>query len=400
MYDDAELSRDATYFERALGEAVLAKAIQPAFQPIVHLRTGEISSFEVLARWQHPRLGNVNPSLFISTAERVGLIGELTSQLIRSACSSALRCGGDFRLAINISPFHFQQGEMPDLFEDAVNASGFPLDRTQIEITENAVIDDAEAARATIDLLREKGVRIVLDDFGTGYSSLTRLQALPFDKIKIDASFVRTMCEVRDSRKIVSAVIGLGHSLGMPVVAEGVETEAQADMLTRLGCDLGQGWLFGRPVQAEAIPALLLVRGQKPQDTLPEDLSINQRLAHLEAVYAVAPVGLCFIDKRLHIQQANQRFAKILERGFEAVVGQPISAILPGIADQLASESRAPSLGRDLLSYQLRLSGGRGLMEVNIAPALDEKGEFLGFSLALEPKRSDMDMLGVVQCAT
>lgn len=182
-------------------DALASKDIKPVFQPIVHLLTGKVSSLEVLARWSHPGFGTISPAVFIPLAERTGLIGDLTASIIQSACSAMAPVDGQFRLAVNISPLHFQQGAMPELFEDAVNASGFPISRTQIEITETAVIDDVGAARETIDRLRSKGVRIILDDFGTGYSSLTRLQALPFDKLKIDASFIRSLEDSRDSRK-------------------------------------------------------------------------------------------------------------------------------------------------------------------------------------------------------
>jgi len=383
MLENASLAYDLGYFEAALRDAVHENSIQPVFQPIVHLRTGEISSFEVLARWRHHCLGHINPSRFIPAAERIGVIGELMSRLIRAACSSALQYDGDFRLAFNISPLHFQEGAMPGLFENAVNASGFPLARTQIEITENAVIDDAEAARATIDQLREKGVRMVLDDFGTGYSSLTRLQALPFDKIKIDASFVRSMCEVRDSRMIVSAVIGLGHSLGMPVVAEGVETVQQADLLISLGCDLGQGWLFGRPVTYKAIPELLQTRGQKPQDILPEDPPINQHLAHLEATYTVAPIGLCFVDTHLRIQRANQRFAQAVACELMPLRGQHIAEIFSDIESQFERDvGRRFSINK-AWPVDLRIRHGEATIKATIAPALDENGELQGFSLAV-----------------
>lgn len=355
-------------------------SIRPVFQPIVHLNGGAVSSFEVLARWTDETLGIIPPAVFIPIVEKRGLIAPLTSHLIREACSAAREWPGLFRLAFNISPLHFQDGEMPSLLEDAVRDARFPLARTQIEITETAVIGDLAAARATIDLLRAKGVRILLDDFGTGYSSLSRLQALPFDKIKIDASFVGSMEQSRDSRKIVSAVIGLGQNLGVPVVAEGVETVAQATMLTRLGCSFGQGWLFGRPVSMEKIPAILHERGTAPYDPPPRGLSISQRLAQLDALYA-APLGLCFVSHDLRILSANPHFAALVGQVTGTLVGLTIPDIDADVASDLRTNLELARRGETIVPriWTLRPSGRRGLLIVT--PARDEIGDLLGLSL-------------------
>jgi PAS domain S-box-containing protein len=374
--DEARL---AVAFDRALSHDL----VRPALQPIVHLESGAISSFEVLARWTDDELGVVPPATFIPMAERHSLIAPLTAHLIRVACSAARSWSGRFRLTFNISPLHFQDGNMPSLLEDAVNETRFPLERVQIEITETAIIDDLVAARATIDLLRSKGVRILLDDFGTGYSSLTRLQALSFDKIKIDGSFVRSMEASRDSRKIVSAVIGLAQSLGAPVVAEGVESEAQLSILKRLGCDLGQGWLLGRAVPPEEAPALLRSMGEIREEPLPRNLSTNQRLAQLEAVYAAAPVGLCFVDWDLRILNANQRFAEMMGRAAEDIIGHGILDIYPVAYDHLLADLRRAEVGETVPQRRLPLplEGRIGLLTT--AAARDEDGELIGLSLAI-----------------
>jgi EAL domain-containing protein (putative c-di-GMP-specific phosphodiesterase class I) len=231
--------------------------LYPVFQPIVRLPGHSIASFEVLARMNDEELGEVSPSCFIPILEQSGLIGELTFHIIQTACAAARAWKGVFRLAFNLSPLQFQSLALPAKIEAAVRLSGFPLSRVQLEITESAIIDDISAARATVNRLKALGMQVILDDFGTGFSSLTRLQALPFDKIKIDGSFVRSMRASRESRKIVSAIIGLGQSLGMPVVAEGIETRAQLRMLTYLGCNFGQGYFFSRPIPANEVPALI-----------------------------------------------------------------------------------------------------------------------------------------------
>jgi len=325
----------------------------------------------------------IPPSVFIAIAEKRGLIGALTSDLIRAACTAAREWQGDFRLAFNISPLQFQDGSMPGLLEDAVREGGFPLARTQIEITETAVINDLASARRNIELLRAKGVRILLDDFGTGHSSLTRLQALPFDKIKIDASFVGSMDESRDSRKIVGAVIGLSQSLGLPVVAEGIEREAQAVMLRRLGCDFGQGWLFSRAVAPQEVPALLRARGAKQYQPILRDLSTNQRLAQLEAVYDAAPVGLCFVDRNGRILNVNRRYAEMIGIDLRTLIGRTIGEVDPRAVGYISAALERAMRGDPIPPrvWPRPVDGRTGLLTA--APAVDESGELIGLSLAV-----------------
>lgn len=366
----------------ALEGALRRGAIRPAFQPIVHLKDGTIATFEVLARWTDDALGPIPPARFIPMAENGGHIAALTDHLIRTACAAAQEWEGGFRLAFNISPLHFQDATMPGLFEEAVRATGFPLERTQVEITETAVIGDIEAARATADLLRGKGVRIVLDDFGTGHSSLTRLQALPFDEIKVDGSFVRSMEESRDSRKIVGAVIGLGQSLGSPVVAEGVETESQAETLTRLGCDFAQGWLFGRPVPAEEVPEMLRTRGAAAQEPI-RHLSADQRLDQLEAAYAAAPTGLLFLDRALRIRSANRHCAAIMGLEARAMIGRAVGEIDPAIAAHAQADLERARRGEPIPPRLLPLPAARRTALLATAPARDEAGELQGLSIVI-----------------
>jgi len=160
-------------------------------------------------------------------------------------------------IAINISPQQLQDLSLPKQIEDIAATSGFPLSRVVIEVTESALVDNVDSAQAIAKGLKSLGVKIALDDFGTGYSSLLHLQSLPFSELKVDRGFVSTMTESRQSRKIVAAVVGLGQSLGLATIAEGVEKREQAEMLMWLGCDLGQGWPFGRPVPAEDLPAVI-----------------------------------------------------------------------------------------------------------------------------------------------
>ncbi len=252
-----EAEMDARIRERAALEADLRRAVAadelvPHFQPLIALGDGErLLGFEMLARWPHPVRGMVPPVEFITVAEDTGLIVPMTENLLRRACRAAAVWPDHLTLAVNISPVQLRDRALPAMVEAALAGSGLPARRLEIELTESALVDNFELARELLGELKALGVRLALDDFGTGYSSLRHLQTLPFDKLKVDAGFVRSMTQSSESGKIVAAVIGLGHSLGLPTVAEGVEDVATADMLAEMGCDIGQGWLFGRPM-AEA----------------------------------------------------------------------------------------------------------------------------------------------------
>jgi PAS domain S-box-containing protein len=223
----------------------------PNFQPIVNLPTGQLVGFEVLARWKHPDLGNILPTEFIPIAERESCIYSLTEDMLLRAFTFALPISSKLNFAINISPLQLHDGRLPRQIREASNQTGFVLNRLTIEITETTWIENLADAFAIAVELKSMGCKIALDDFGTGYSSLLHLQALPFDALKIDRSFIRSMTTQRESRTIVAAVVGLGESLGLTTIAEGIETEQQAEMMHWLGCELGQGWLYGRPVAGE-----------------------------------------------------------------------------------------------------------------------------------------------------
>ncbi len=257
-----EPSMDARIQARALLEGELRQAIAnnliiPHFQPLVEMGAERLIGFEMLARWPHPTRGMVSPAEFISIAEDIGLIGLLTDHLLRSACCIAMTWPSETFVACNVSPLQLRDRGFPAMVRAALGASGLQPHRLELEITESALVGDLELARELLDELKALGVRLALDDFGTGYSSLRHLNMLPFDKLKIDAGFVGAMASNVESRKIVAAVIGLGQSLGLITVAEGVEEPETAALLRDLGCDIGQGWLFGRPCSAEAVNALL-----------------------------------------------------------------------------------------------------------------------------------------------
>ena len=232
----------------------------PYFQPLVVLATGKLHGFEVLARWEHPNLGMISPDIFIPMAESDGLIGEVSSQVLQKAFEAIALHGKGLRLAFNISPLQLKDLTLPRHIRQIAEDAGFPLECATVEITESAMAEDMTAARSISADLKAMGCRIALDDFGTGYSSLYHLKSLPFDELKVDRSFVSSMTTERESRKIVAAVVGLGQSLGLKTIAEGIETQEQADMLLRLGCDMGQGWHYGRPAPAEQLSSVIELR--------------------------------------------------------------------------------------------------------------------------------------------
>jgi EAL domain-containing protein (putative c-di-GMP-specific phosphodiesterase class I) len=193
--------------------AIESNSLVPCFQPTYELRTGRLNGFEVLARWQHPRLGLFLPENFIAVAEENGLIGQLGNQILRKAFLSAPMLPEPLVLAVNVSPIQLQASNLANQIHKAAEAAGFSLKRLVVEITESALVTNPLSAQKIAIELKSLGCRLALDDFGTGYSSLRHLQALPFDELKIDRSFVQSMTSERESRKIVASVVGLGYSL-------------------------------------------------------------------------------------------------------------------------------------------------------------------------------------------
>lgn len=236
--------------------AIESDAIEPCFQPVVDLRSARLTGFEVLTRWHHPTLGLVLPKNFIHVAEELGIIGILSRQILRKAFRCAAILPSRLTVAINVSPIQLRFRSLPTQIHEAAVEAGLPLERIIIEVTESAILDNEEMALSIAHELKEMGCGLALDDFGTGYASLRHLVSLPFDQIKVDRSFIQEMTSRPESRKIVAAVVGLGRSLGMLTLAEGVESGEQEKILLEVGCCLGQGWLYGRPLAADQIPMM------------------------------------------------------------------------------------------------------------------------------------------------
>ncbi|MGY3583759.1 diguanylate cyclase (GGDEF)-like protein/PAS domain S-box-containing protein [Bradyrhizobium sp. USDA 4341] len=229
-----------------LRDAIQNEGLRPYYQPLVDLTSGRITGFEALVRWPHPERGMISPGEFIPVAEETGLINPLGALMLRRACMDAAQWPDDVRVAVNLSPLQFRTGNLLALITDALRQSGLPARRLELEITETLLLEKSSQVLATLHALRALGVRMSMDDFGTGYSSLSYLRSFPFDKIKIDQSFVRDLGANPDAQAIVRSIVSLGVGLGVTITAEGVETEAELSCLRAEGCHEGQGFLFSR----------------------------------------------------------------------------------------------------------------------------------------------------------
>ncbi len=242
--------------EHDLGHAIARGEFWLAYQPLVNARTRQTTGYEALLRWDHPRLGAVPPDRFIPLAEETGAIIPIGEWVLTEACTEAAGWPNQLSIAVNVSAVQFWIPSLVDTVRNALQISGLPAHRLELEITESVVMRDSENVVRTLDELREIGVSIVMDDFGTGFSSLSNLKSYAFDKIKIDRSFIATIDSDSSSRAIMRAIVGLGHSMNLPVVAEGVETEEQLQFVASEGCVQVQGYLFGRPAIAPAFTDL------------------------------------------------------------------------------------------------------------------------------------------------
>ncbi|HEU5274711.1 MAG TPA: EAL domain-containing protein [Xanthobacteraceae bacterium] len=241
-----------------LRSAIAKGEFELYYQPIVRLSDGQVSAFEALARWNHPQRGQIPPLQFISLAEELGLIVPLGEWVLRTACAQAAKWSEPVGVSVNLSAVQFKSPNLVQVVLNALAASALPPSRLDLEITESVLLQDEANTLATLHRLRNLGARVSMDDFGTGYSSLAYLRSFPFDKIKIDRSFVRDMPERADSRAIIRAVTSLAVSLKIGTVIEGIETEEQLAMATAEGCDEAQGFLFSKPMPEREVAQFLL----------------------------------------------------------------------------------------------------------------------------------------------
>jgi diguanylate cyclase (GGDEF)-like protein len=249
--------RTRNSLEADIRAAIPNEEFVPFFEQQIDLVTGELSGFEMLARWVSPMRGLIPPDDFIPVAEETGMIGDLSLSIIRKAMIEAKQWDPKLTISVNISPVQLKDPWLAQKIVKLLVETGFPANRLEVEITESSLFKNLSLAQSIVGSLKNQGIRIALDDFGTGYSSLAHLRALPFDRIKIDRSFVATMRENSESAAIVSAITSLGASLSVPITAEGIEDESTATRLAAMGCTKGQGWLYSQPLSIEQVNRLL-----------------------------------------------------------------------------------------------------------------------------------------------
>ena len=260
VWFDDQMERELlerTRLEDEIRDAIAAGEFVPYYQPQMDLGTGQLTGFEVLARWNSPSRGLVEPVDFINVAEGSGLIAELSLSVMKQALHEAREWPSHLKIAVNISPVQFRDSQLAERILKLLAETNFPANRLEVEITKSSFLEDRESALVIVESLKNMGVTISLDDFGTGYASLSQLQSLPFDRIKIDKSFVSSLLADAQSDAIVSTILSLGRALQLPITAEGIEDDGTKDRLQRLGCSDGQGWLFGKAVSGDDVRASL-----------------------------------------------------------------------------------------------------------------------------------------------
>lgn len=250
--------------EAKMRQGIPAGEFEPYFEQQIDLATGRLAGFEVLARWNHPVLGHIPPAQFIPVAEETGLIGDLSFSVIRKALLEARDWDPNLSISINLSPLQLRDHWLAQKLVKLLVETSFPGHRLEIEITETGLFDNLPLAQSIVGSLKNQGIRLALDDFGTGYSSLAHLRALPFDRIKIDKSFVLSLLNNPESAAIVNAIARLGDNLSLPVTAEGVECAEIEARLREIGINKAQGWLYGHPMPIAAVRRLLSERQLLP----------------------------------------------------------------------------------------------------------------------------------------
>jgi EAL domain-containing protein (putative c-di-GMP-specific phosphodiesterase class I) len=265
----ADPVRSICFYERAMDETVRVRRTLSAdlrgalsqgqlsvyYQAQNSLTTGEIIGYEALLRWQHPKQGFIPPSEFIPLAEENGLILQIGEWVLHEACTQAVTWKEPYKVAVNLSPVQFAHTDLPGIVARVLQRTGLAPERLELELTESTIFANRERSLQVLREIKALGVHIALDDFGTGYSSLDTLRTFPFDKIKLDRSFFGELAASPQATAIVRAVLALGKSLGIPVLAEGIETLDQLSLLTDEGCDEAQGYWFGRPAPLSQLVA-------------------------------------------------------------------------------------------------------------------------------------------------
>ena len=257
---DEQLERELSErlkLEEDIRNGVANSEFVPFFQPLIDLASRDLVGFEALARWRSPTRGFVEAEAFIEAAERTGLIAPVTMMIMEQALREARDWPAHLKIAVNVSPIQFRDRTLAEQVMKVLAKTGFPAHRLEVEITEASLLEDRDQVLTIVQSLKNVGISISLDDFGTGYASLAQVNNLPIDRIKIDKSFISTMVKSEQTAAIVDTIANLGHTLSVPITAEGVESEQIRSELARFGCSEAQGWLFGRAVSAETVRTFL-----------------------------------------------------------------------------------------------------------------------------------------------
>ncbi len=270
--------RTRNTLEADIRSAIPNDEFVPYFEKQIDLKSGKLVGFEMLARWVSPTRGLIPPDEFIPVAEETGMIGDISLGIIRKAMVEAKSWNPALTISVNISPVQLKDPWLAQKLVKLLVETGFPATRLEVEITESSLFKNLSLAQSIVGSLKNQGIQIALDDFGTGYSSLAHLRALPFDRIKIDRSFVSSMQENAESAAIVNAITGLGASLSVPITAEGIENAELVDILNELGCSKGQGWHFGQPMSIEQTRRLLA----------DEDMLLSARKSHKKTYESIS----------------------------------------------------------------------------------------------------------------
>jgi len=350
----------------------------PFFQPIVSLEDQRVMGFEMLARHISPEGTITPPADFIPAMEQTGLLDELMLSLMVQGFRAAAAWPEQQFLSMNVSPSQLNGRYLTETIRNTALQARFDLCRLKIEITETALLNDIHTARTEIEALSEMGCTIAMDDFGTGYSSLAWLIQLPVNTLKIDSSFIRSMLDKKDSRKIISSVVGLGRSLDMDVIAEGVETDEQAEMLRGIGCLYAQGYLFGRPVSAAESGLMLTTATDKGFVRRVARLSLDQRAHQISSMYAVPGTSICFLDPELVIVDASDTFAERVGWTPHDLIHKYIYEVIPSQADKLLWLQEFRKKGLPYPPYEVVLPDGSSDL-VMVTRVEDEAKELLGF---------------------
>lgn len=350
----------------------------PFFQPIVSLEDLRVMGFEMLARHISPEGTITPPADFIPAMERTGLLDELMLSLVVQGFRAAAAWPEQQFLSMNISPSQLNGRSLTETIRETALQFEFDLARLKIEITETALLNDIQTARIEIEALSEMGCTIAIDDFGTGYSSLTWLIQLPVNTLKIDSSFIRSMLDKKDSRKIISSVVGLGRSLDMDVIAEGIETDEQAEMLRGIGCLYAQGYLFGKPVSATESGLMLTTASGKGFNRRVARLSLDQRAHQISSMYAVPGTSICFLNPELIIVDASDTFAERVGWLPHDLIHKYIYEVIPSQADKLLWLQEFRKKGLPYPPYEVVLPDGSSDL-VMVTRVEDEAKELLGF---------------------